>query len=280
MEPTHFTLSTGAPIPRVGVGCWMGRVGEGPHVVEMVRTALRIGYRHIDTSVGIAIRESGIPREEIFLTTKLTSEDHGRVAEAMHQSLEKLGVTYPYLYSPTIAETWRDMEQLMRAGKTKAIGVSNFSVKLLTTLLEHAEITPSVNQHALLQFCRSRGILLTAYTPLGKGKDVLTADEDVVRIAQREGITSAQVLLSWGVQRGTCVIPKSMSEDRLALNLQLHLLKEEDMNDLNNLHGKPGKHRSMCGFHSPALGGSCFGWTYEQLCWDMTAGGIVPQNLE
>ena len=192
------------------------------------------------------------------------------------------------------------------SGKVRAIGVSNFSIKTLSTLLAHASIVPAVNQvelhpclpqHELLEFCSARGIRLTAYSPVGKAK--FADDPAVTAIAAAHGpkVTGAQVLLSWGVQRGTAVIPKTVHPERLEENLQVtpdtsfvarhkvnhkHLrfalqvvnLSVGEMDALDRFHDRPGMHRSICGFHSPELGGSCFGWTYEQLGWDMTVGGI------
>lgn len=298
-------------MPAVGVGCWMGRVGEGEHVVQMIKDALEIGYRHIDTaamygdeeSVGRAIRESGVPREEIFITTKLAGHDHSRVSAALDRSLQKLDVEYVDLYlmhwpqalresgeaippeeSPTFVETWTDMEKLLDSGKARSIGVSNFSIKNLTVLLEHARIIPVVNQieahpclpeHSLLSFCNAHKILVTAYSPVGKNK--LADNEDLITVARSKGVTVAQVLLSWGVQRGTAVIPKTENKKRLKENISLIELMPDDMHTLDKLHEKPGMHHSVCGFHSPELGGSCFGWTYEQLGWDMILGGIVKR---
>ncbi|KAI9059658.1 Aldo/keto reductase [Trametes sanguinea] len=308
----HFNLNNGASMPAVGIGCWLGSAGEGVHVTTMVETALNLGYRHIDTShmrrmgneesVGRALKKTSVPRDDIFLTTKLDQKDHSRVFEALEISLAKLGVEYVDLYlmhwpmafdesgrtlqpeeSPTFVETWKDMEKILATGKAKAIGVSNFSIKTLSELLEKATVVPAVNQvelhpclpqHDLLAFCAERGIQLTAYTPLGKHK---FADDPTIRSiaeAHGPGVTPAHVLLSWGVQRGTAVIPKSLNPTRLQENLRLIELNTSEMDALNNLHKKPGMHRSMCGFHSQALGGSCFGWTYKQLGWEMTAGGI------
>lgn len=290
----------------------MGRVGEGEHVVQMVKNALDLGYRHIDTaanygneeSVGRAIRESNVPRQDIFITTKLAGEDHGSVSSALDHSLQKLGVQYIDLFlmhwpqalldsgealqpeeSPTFIETWKEMEQLVASGKTRSIGVSNFSIKTLTTLLQHARVMPVVNQveahpclpqHSLLSFCNAHGILLTAYSPVGKNK--YANNEDLVAIAKSNNVTEAQVLLSWGVQRGTAVIPKSESKEHLKNNISLIELTPNDMKALDKLHEKPGMHHSVCGFHSSELGGSCFGWTYEQLGWDMIQGGIMKRS--
>ncbi|KAI0071095.1 Aldo/keto reductase [Panus rudis PR-1116 ss-1] len=308
----QFRLNNGINIPAVGVGCWMGAVREGEDVTRMVVDAINLGYRHIDTaanygnerSVGEALRKTSVPRGDIFLTTKLESRDHGRVKEALETSLSKLGVDYVDLYlmhwpmafdelnkgktlqpedSPTIVETWREMEKLLDHGKVRAIGVSNFSIKTLTKLLEQAKVVPAVNQvelhpclpqHTLLSFCAEKGILVTAYSPLGKHK---FADDPAIKAiadAHGPGVTSAQVLLSWGVQRGTAVIPKTLHAPRLKENLQLIQLSTSEMETLDRFHTKPGMHRSICGFHSTELGGSCFGWTYAQLGWEMTAGGI------
>lgn len=192
-------------------------------------------------------------------------------------------------------------------GKVRAIGVSNFSIKTLTTLLAHASVVPAVNQvelhpclpqHELLEFCSARGIRLTAYSPLGKAKFAEDPAVAAIAAAHGPGVTGAQVLLSWGVQRGTAVIPKTVRPERLEENLQvgntrslllwkgrtltriLHVapqlvnLSAAEMDALGRIHDRPGLHRSVCGFHSAELGGSCFGWTYEQLGWDMITGGI------
>ncbi|KAI0731715.1 Aldo/keto reductase [Fomitopsis betulina] len=303
----RFTLNTGTSVPAVGVGCWMGKYGEDGSVTTMVKAALDVGYRHVDTaanyeSVGRALRESNVPRHEIFLTTKLDQSDHGRVEQALSDSLAKLHVEYVDLYlmhwpmayddsgntlqpkeSPTFVETWREMERLIASGKTRAIGVSNFSIQTLTTLLANASVIPAVNQvelhpclpqHELREFCSERGILLTAYSPVGKTK--FADDPAIMAIAATHGpgVTSAQVLLSWGVQRGTAVIPKTVRPERLRQNLQLVNLSAAEIGTLDCFHKKPGMHRSVCGFHSAELGGSCFGWRYEQLGWEMTTGGI------
>ncbi|KAJ8489608.1 hypothetical protein ONZ51_g2793 [Trametes cubensis] len=313
----------GVPI----ISCWMGTPGEGEHVTAMVARALELGYRHIDTAANYGELfiegNSGSPRSEVFVTTKLDQRDHGRVEEALDASLSKLGVEYVDLYlmhwpmacdesgktlqpdeSPTFVETWKAMEELFKTGgfpfsfhpicaraegalallgKAKAIGVSNFSIKTLTELLEHANVVPAVNQvelhpclpqHDLLEFCTKRDILLTAYTPLGKAKFV--NDPVIQEIVEAHGprATGAQVLLSWGVQRGTAVIPKTLHPERLKENLDLKHLSAAEMDALDDFHKRPGMHRSMCGFHSPELGGSCFGWTYTQLGWELTLGGV------
>ncbi|KAJ3865667.1 Aldo/keto reductase [Lentinula novae-zelandiae] len=310
----QFKLNNGKKVPAIGIGCWMGTVGDSHQVTEMVLKALRLGYRHIDTvspfdlsnrnerSVGQAIRESDVPRSELFLVTKLSSEDHGRPEEALQRSLDRLCVDYVDLYlmhwpqafdaahdrycspeeSPTFIETWKMMEGLVETGKTRSIGVSNFGIKNLEILLKNARIVPVTNQvelhpclpqHELLNYCSSRNILLTAYSPVGKHK--FATNPTVLEIAQRKDASVAQVLLSWGVKRGTAIIPKSTHETHMNENLTLIALDKNDMQILDNVHRQPGMHHSVCGFHSSDLGGSCFGWTYDQLGWDMVKGGIM-----
>ncbi|KAF8653325.1 hypothetical protein AX16_004025 [Volvariella volvacea WC 439] len=303
-----FTLRDGTKIPAVGLGCWMGTPGGGERVFDMCQKALKHGYRHFDTAagygneeeVGRAIRASGIPRSEIYLTTKLANIDHHRVREAFEESLAKLDLEYIDLYllhwplgvkdgvvltpedSPTFIETYLEMEKLLATGKVKSIGVSNFSIKNLSQLLEKCTVVPVTNQvelHPCLpqddlkEFCESKGILLTAYSPLGRRR--MLEDPTVESIAQRLGVTTAQVLLSWGVQRGTIVIPKTENEERIQANFTLPELSEEDMKELSGIHHQPGQNRSLLGFHTPE--GKVFGWTYEQLGWNMTTGGVVPQ---
>ncbi|KAJ7598602.1 Aldo/keto reductase [Mycena floridula] len=301
-ETLTVKLNNGLSMPVVGIGCWMGASGID---AVMVKKALEMGYRHIDTvgneeSVGMAIRESGVPREEIFITTKLNLQDHGRVSDALDDSLKKLGLDYIDLYlmhwpqaikndkvippseSPTILETWRDMEKLVDSGRAKSIGVSNFSEKTLGPLLEQARILPVTNQvemhpllpqHELLAYHKARNIVITAYAPVAK--NLFSDDPDLLRVAAAHGISGPQVMLSWGIQRGTVVIPKTSREERVKENISLVTLTDEEMSIIDKLHEKPGMHRSACGFH--AADGTVFGWTYEQLGWNMTTGGFVPQ---
>lgn len=300
-----FTLNNGEKMPAVGLGCWMGSPGQGERCEEMVRKGLKLGYRHLDTaagygneeSTGKAIRESGIPRSEIFLTTKLAGPDHGRVKEAFEESLSRLDCEYIDLYlvhwpqaedskgkvlqpeeSPTYVETWKEMEKLLDTGKVKSIGVSNFSIKTLQVLLQESKIVPAVNQvqmhpclpqRDLMDYCSAKGIHITAYSPLGQLNSPFWTDETVNRVAQKSGITAAQVLLSWGVQRGTSVIPKSEKEERLKINLAIVQLDDEDFEAIENLHKQPGMNRQLI-FSNNFIGGkrAQFGWTYEQLGWE------------
>ncbi|KAI0759959.1 Aldo/keto reductase [Trametes elegans] len=320
-----FTLNTGYKVPSVGIGCWMGSPGGGETVEQMCKTALQAGYRHIDTAygygneeyVGKAIRESGVPRSDIFLVTKLPNQHHHKVGASFAESLAKLGVDYVDLYlmhwpqaateanapvpadaSPTFVETWRAMEALLDTGRVRSIGVSNFSVKLLEVLLRETTVVPAANQvechpclpsFELKKWCEEKGILLTAYSPLGRpkeyeGKPIFLQDPDVVDIAQRIGATPGRVALSWGVQRGTAVIPKSENPERIRQNINVSRrvtlveLSEEQMAVLDAIHKKPGMHRSLLRYHEYSTDGKIFGWTYEQLGWNMTKGGIVAQS--
>ncbi|KAI0044266.1 Aldo/keto reductase [Auriscalpium vulgare] len=315
-----FTLNDGTKMPSVGMGCWMGGYGGGQRVNAMVKKALQAGYRHFDTAagygneeqVGAALRESGIPREELYVVTKLGGDKHARVHEAFEESLSKLGLDYIDLYlvhwpqaendteevlkpheAPTIVDTWKDMEKLLDTGKVKSIGVSNFSVKTLTELLPHAKVIPAANQvemhpflpqYELQKFCEEKGILITAYSPLGQppavgkeGVPSLLTNPTILSIAKERGVTPAQVLLSWGVQRGTAVIPKSENEERMKANITLVKLSDAETQGIDAEHKKPGLHRSLLSYHSVIDGkGAVFGWTYEQLGWNLTKGGVVP----
>ncbi|KAI5117866.1 hypothetical protein M0805_006568 [Coniferiporia weirii] len=306
----YYSLNNGTKMPSVGLGCWMGVPGGGETTKQMVQTALKHGYRHIDTkhptgneeSVGEGIRESGVPREEIFVTTKLTGGYHGSVREGFEISLKNLDIGYIDLYlmhwpqansgdkvcspeeHPTFVETWLEMEKLLETGKVKSIGVSNFSVKNLEKLLASANVVPAANQVELhpcfpqvelKKYCEDKGILLTAYSPFGQpAKDHMTLLQEptIAEIAQRTGSSIGQVLVTWAVKRGTAVIPKSEKEERIKQNIRLANLTEADMKELDELHLKPGMHRSLMRYH---MNGVVFGWTHEQLGWNMNADGVV-----
>ncbi|KAL0956000.1 hypothetical protein HGRIS_002176 [Hohenbuehelia grisea] len=294
--------------------CWMGEVGGGDRVFQMCTKALKHGYRHFDTAsgygnekeVGEAIKASGIPRDEIYVTTKLPNTAHHKVQEAFEESLANLDCGYVDLYlmhwpqasiedssgnvkvlgpeeHPTIVDTWKAMEKLLETGKVKTIGVSNFSIKTLTQLLPHCTVIPATNQVELQPclpqddlkvFCESKGILLTAYSPLGRSSTLLQ-DPIVTSISDALNITPAQVVLSWGVQRGTIVVPKSEDNERMKANLELVELGDEHMTPLSKLHLQPGQHKSLLKYHNTDPG-RIFGWTYEDMGWNMLPGGIVP----
>jgi 2,5-diketo-D-gluconate reductase A len=230
------TLGDGNEIPLLGLGVW--QIPNGPECVDAVRWALELGYRHIDTaqaygneeSVGQALRESGLSREEVFVATKFFPGASDPAAE-LEKSLRRLGVEYVDLYlvhwpqgGPTWA--WPGMEAARQAGHTRSIGVSNFSAGELERLSGVVEDwAPAVNQvqfspfeyrQALLRDCDRRGIVLEAYSPLGTGRHL--EDPEVTEIASGHGVSAAQVLLRWAVQRRIPVIPKSTNRDRIATN--------------------------------------------------------------
>lgn len=231
-------LADGASIPILGLGVW--QVPNGPECVNAVRWGLELGYRHIDTaqaygneeSVGRALRASGVPREEVFVTTKFYPANRDPVAQA-EQSLRHLGVDQIDLYlvhwpqgGPTRA--WPGMEQAQRRGYARSIGVSNFSVTELSQLTAIATSQPAANQvqfspfeyrKALLAACVDRGVAVEAYSPLGTGQHL--SHPAVTEIAEQLGRTPAQVLLRWCIQRRTIVISKSTHRDRIEENGQL-----------------------------------------------------------
>ena len=257
-------LADGNEIPLVGLGVW--QVPNGAECVDAVRWALELGYRHIDTaqaygneeSVGQGLRESGVPREQVFITTKFFPARKDPVAE-VERSLRRLGVDYVDLYivhwpegGPTWA--WPGMERAREAGYARSIGVSNFGVDDLRQLLATATVQPVVDQvqfspyefrEALLDSCRQSGIALEAYSPLGTGRH-LTSDT-VARIARRHERTAAQVLLRWCVERGIPVIPKSTHRERIAENVKLFEfhLSHEDIAELDALDRTGGTDRAL-----------------------------------
>jgi diketogulonate reductase-like aldo/keto reductase len=257
------SLADGNQLPLLGLGVW--QVPNGPECVNAVRWALEFGYRHIDTaqaygneeSVGQALRESGVPREEIFLTTKFFPRHRDPAAEA-ERSLERLGVDQVDLYivhwpqgGPTWA--WPGMERARELGYTRSIGVSNFDADELEQVSAAGSVVPAVNQvqfspfedrRGLLEACEERGVVLEAYSPLGTGRHL---DEPVVRqIADATGRTPAQVLLRWCVQRDIPVIPKSTHRDRIEENGQIFdfTLSDEDMAALDALDQTNGTSRA------------------------------------
>jgi diketogulonate reductase-like aldo/keto reductase len=229
------TLADGKEIPLLGLGVW--QVDNSQDCVDAVRWALEVGYRHIDTaqaygneeSVGQGLRESGVARDDVFITTKFFPKRKDPVAE-IEQSLARLGVEHVDLYivhwpegGPTWA--WPGMEQAHQQGYARSIGVSNFGVDDLRQVLETADVPPVVNQvqfspyeyrKALLEWSGEHGIALEAYSPLGTGRHL--DGEAVSRIAERHERTPAQVLIRWCIERGIPVIPKSVHRERIAEN--------------------------------------------------------------
>ena len=257
-------LADGNEIPLLGLGVW--QVPEGPECENAVRTALELGYRHIDTaqaygneaSVGKGLRASGVPREEVFLTTKFFPGHDDPEAEAQ-RSLERLGVDQVDLYIihwPQGGATWAwpGMERARAGGYARSIGISNFSAAELDELLAVADSPPVVNQvqfspfkhrRALVAACDERGVAIEAYSPLGTGRHL--SNEGVGQIAARVGRTPAQVLLRWCVQRELIVIPKSTHRERIDENAQLFdfVLSDEDMTALDTLDDTGGTDRAL-----------------------------------
>jgi diketogulonate reductase-like aldo/keto reductase len=247
-------LRDGNEIPLPGLGVWQVRPGR--ETEDAVRWALELGYRHIDTaqaygneeSVGKALRDSGVPREEVFVATKFYPGSKDPEAEA-EQSVRRLGVDQVDLYlihwpqgGPTWA--WPGMEGARERGLARSIGVSNFDVAELDAVLAQARVPPVVNQvqfnpfkyrRALLDACAQRDVVLEAYSPLTTGRNL--GDRRLAQIAERVGRTPAQVLLRWAVQRGIPVVPKSRRRERIEENAQIFdfTLSDADMQALDAL---------------------------------------------
>lgn len=264
------TLNTGDKIPLVGLGTWQSKPNQ---VREAVKAALLAGYRHIDTAlaygneaeVGQGIIDSGVPRKEIWITTKLDNPWHKRVSEGIDSSLKSLGTDYVDLYlmhwpsssDPedlkkhypdwNFIDTWREMQKIPKE-KARNLGISNFGIKNLEKLLgdESCKTTPAVNQielhpncpsPKLVDYCKEKGIHCTAYSCLGSTNSPLAKDQTLMKLAESKGKTPAQVLLVWGLQRGTSVIPKSVTASRIESNYQLDgwSLTDEEMKQLSSL---------------------------------------------
>ena len=252
-------LNNGVKIPRLGLGVYQAPPGES--TLRAVKYALKIGYRHIDTAwlygneidVGRAVRESGIEREEIFITTKVWNSDQGyqSTLAACDRSLKLLGLPYIDLYlihwpvEGRGKDTWKAMIQLLNEGKVRAIGVSNFEVFHLQDIFQNFDVIPSVNQvefhpflfqEKLLEFCKNSNIQLEAYSPLTRGQRL--NHHILVGLAKKYGKSSAQILIRWNLQHGLVVIPKSIHENRIRENIQVFnfQLEEEDMELLDSLN--------------------------------------------
>jgi 2,5-diketo-D-gluconate reductase A len=259
-------LADGSQMPMLGLGVW--QVPNGPECVNAVRWALELGYRHIDTaraygneeSVGRGLRESGVPRDEVFITTKFYPGHRNPAAEA-EQSLKRLGVDHVDLYiihwpqgGPTWA--WPGMERARELGYTRSIGVSNFNVGDLEALFTVATVPPVVNQvqfspfkyrRALLEACQDRNVALEAYSPLGTGRNL--SNKTVKRVAERLGRTPAQVLLRWCLQHELPAIAKSTHRERIEENLRIFdfSLSDDDMADLDACDETGGTDRALEG---------------------------------
>ena len=251
-------LNNGVAMPRLGLGVWQARRGEETR--RAVLAALESGYRLIDTAaaygnehdVGRAVRESGLARADVFVTTKLWNADQGydSTLRALDRSIEELGLGPVDLYLmhwpvPRLRRaSWRAMEQVLQDGRCRAIGVSNFTVRHLEELLDACATVPAVNQvefhpflyqEELLDFCRGQGVQLEAYSPLARARRL--RDRGVVEVARRHGKTPAQVLIRWGLQHGLVVIPKSTRRERIAENADVFdfALSPDEMRTLDAL---------------------------------------------
>ncbi len=271
-KPTDtYKLYNGVEIPCIGFGTW--QTPDGEVAVSSVRCAIEVGYRHIDTaqvygneeSVGRGIRESGVSREELFITTKLWNTNHtyDRTMSTFEESMKKLGLDYLDLFlihwpnpagfrdrwQSANAESWKAMEELYKAGRIRAIGISNFRPHHIDELLKTAEIAPMVNQirlcpgdtqDAVVDYCREHDMLLEAYSPLGVGR-VFDVPE-VQAMAVKYGRSIAQVCIRWSLQRGYLPLPKSVTPSRMAENLKVFdfELDPQDVQMIADLKGCVG----------------------------------------
>lgn len=273
-----ITLNNGVKIPSIGFGVF--RVEEGGEVVQSVKWALEAGYRHIDTAmiyknedgVGKAIKESGLPREDLFITTKLWNTDQGyeNTLKAVDISLEKLGLSYVDLYLvhwPTASadsddsgssylsldkrkDTWKAMEEIYKSGKAKAIGVSNYTIAHLEEMKTYATILPMVNQFEfhpflyqkqLLDYCKENNIAVEAHSPLAPIADPKSKEHEnmnIEKIAIKFNKTKAQTLLRWSLQHGVMPLPKSVHQERIIENINIFDFKldDEDMELLDKMN--------------------------------------------
>jgi diketogulonate reductase-like aldo/keto reductase len=236
-------LNNGARMPWLGLGVFQIRSDD--ETERVVRTAIDLGYRSIDTAalygnergVGRAVRGCGVPREELFVTTKVWNDDmrRNRVEAAFDESLRRLGLDYVDLFllhwpvGERIIPSWKVLEKLQRTGRVRAIGVSNYLIPHLEVLLPAAEVVPTVNQiefhpylqsKALVEYCRGKGIQVEAWSPLMQA-GALLRDPALAAIAQRHGKTVAQVVLRWEVQSGVVTIPKSAHAERIRENADI-----------------------------------------------------------
>jgi diketogulonate reductase-like aldo/keto reductase len=252
------TLNNGIQMPWLGFGVFLAK--EGQEVIDAVKWAIEAGYRSIDTAevygnetgVGRAIRESGVPREDIFLTTKLSNNSQRlkRTREAFNESLERLKVDYVDLYlihwpvKGFYQDTWKELEKIYYDGRAKAIGVSNFLIHHINDIFETSDLVPAVNQvefHPylvqtdLIEFCKKRNVQLEAWSPLMRGKAIQLPQ--IVELAEKYQKTPAQIVLRWDLQHSLVTIPKSVHKDRIFANARLFdfELSEDDMDALDEL---------------------------------------------
>jgi diketogulonate reductase-like aldo/keto reductase len=254
-QPT-IILNNESTMPILGLGVW--QMEDGAEAENAVTWALEAGYRHIDTamiyqnetSVGTAVRESSIPREDIFVTTKLWRDGFDDPEAALEASLERLGLDYVDLYlihwpaSPTPASVWEALEKLYAGKRTRAIGVSNYSIDDLEDLLSYADIPPAVNQvkcspfdfdKELFDYCASKHIALEAYSPLTRGEKL--HDVTIETLAEKYTKSPAQIMIRWCIEHGIVVIPKSSNRERIIENADVFdfSIEAQDMRTLDSL---------------------------------------------
>ena len=254
------TLNNGIKMPTLGFGVF--QAPDGKQTEDAVKWALEAGYRHIDTamiygnegSVGKAMEESGVPREEIFLTTKLWNEDirRGNTLQAFEDSLEKLRTEYLDLYlihwpADGYEKAWTEMEKIYATGRVKAIGVSNFQPHHLEVLEKNSSLCPAVNQiesnpyfnnQDVIDHCNSKGISVTVWSPLGGTGGNILEDEVLRELSEKYNKASAQIVIRWHLQRNVVVIPKSLHQNRIIENFNVFdfTLSPEDMERINQLN--------------------------------------------
>ena len=269
----YFELKNGVRVPNIGYGTW--RVPESQACVESVLTAIDCGYRHIDTayfyknerSIGEAVKNCGIHREDLFITSKLWNDFHGyeSTLKVFEESLRNLDTDYLDLYlihwpnpvkfrddwAKSNAETWRAFEKLYRDGRIRAIGISNFLPHHIDELLKTAEIIPMVNQIELqpglnrnsdCEYNAKLGIQLEAWAPFRIGESL--NDPTVCKIAEKHSKTPAQIVLRWFLQKGIIPLPKSVTPERILSNIQVYdfELSDEDMTAINSIEQHPMRH--------------------------------------
>ena len=253
---SKIKLNNNTEMPMLGLGTWQTKAGKTAY--DSVSFALRAGYRHIDTakyygneeSVGKAIRDSGIPRAEIWVTTKLWPTDAMNLEKAFETSLKKLDIGYIDLYlvhwpvPGMVKKIWIKLEEVYKkSGKIKTIGVSNHSIRQIKSILSVATIKPAVNQircspynynPAMHQFCQNNGIIMEAYSPLTRGSKL--NDDKLATIARAYDKSPAQILLRWCIQKGIPTIPKSTHEQRIIENAKIFdfEISDDDMVKLDN----------------------------------------------
>lgn len=250
MIADRVPLSDGSSIPQLGFGVYKVGVDEAEGAVA---TALDAGYRHIDTAalygnereVGRAVRSSGVPREEVFVTTKLWNDRHGDAERAFGESLDRLGLNYVDLYlihwpvpsADRYVDAWRALQRIAESSRARSIGVSNFTSAHLERLIDETGVTPVLNQvelhpwlpqRELRSFHDAHGIRTEAWSPLGRGR--VLADPGLEQIAHKHGVSAAQIVIRWHLDAGTIVIPKSVHPERIRQNADVFgfALDDED----------------------------------------------------